>query len=191
MKPYIHALSSAKKFGGKPENYLEIHDTMDNSKCAEASVKHRAIFHSAYGIFIIEKIFGVNITNSDGKLVSVRDIAEQHVLEDLGTIPTLNQWLQEMTIRPWMGKPLSKRKQREIVGDKVDLGLGVEEEIVDPQEKESVLAPEENQKLQEILDKLKEIKQLPGQPIINPIDTTPIPPLPLYPTFPRKIDILD
>ncbi len=28
-KPYIHALSSAKKFGGKPEDYLEIHQLMD------------------------------------------------------------------------------------------------------------------------------------------------------------------
>ena len=104
-KPYLHAVSSANKFGGVPEDYLAIHNMMDSTKSAEATVKHRAIFHSAFGIFIIEKIFGVNITNSDGKLVSVRDIAEQHVLEDLGTIPSLNKWLEKLPIEEWMSKP--------------------------------------------------------------------------------------
>ena len=32
----------------------------------------------------------------------MRDIAEQHVLEDLGFIPSLNDWLKEMTPQPWM-----------------------------------------------------------------------------------------
>jgi hypothetical protein len=34
--------------------------------------------------------------------VHVRDIAEQHVLEDLGFIPSLNDWLREMPSQPWM-----------------------------------------------------------------------------------------
>ncbi len=33
------------------------------------------------GIFLGEQVFGANITNSDGKKVSVRDIGEQHVVE--------------------------------------------------------------------------------------------------------------
>ncbi len=33
------------------------------------------------GIFLCEQVFGANITNSDGKKVSVRDIGEQHVVE--------------------------------------------------------------------------------------------------------------
>lgn len=104
-KPYLHAKSSVRKWGGKPEDYLPIHDKMDSSKSAEASVRHRAIFHSAFGIFIIEDIFGTNITNSDGRLVSVRDIAERHVIEDLGTIPSLSDWLEKLPVEPWMGKP--------------------------------------------------------------------------------------
>ena len=31
-KPWIHALSSAKRFGGVPEDYIEIHNLMDSSK---------------------------------------------------------------------------------------------------------------------------------------------------------------
>lgn len=101
-KPYIHAKSSAKRFGGVPEDYLDIHEMFDNSKSAVADVRHRVIFHSAYGIFIIEKIFGSTRVNSAGKTYSVRDIGEQHVMEDLGTIPTLEYWIKDMPIDPWM-----------------------------------------------------------------------------------------
>jgi hypothetical protein len=101
-KPIIHADSSARKWGGSPKDYLEIHDLMDGPKSAHASVKHRVIFHSAYGLWIIEKVFGHRIENSDGRKVSVRDVAERHVIEDLGMIPPLDKYLNEMTIKPWM-----------------------------------------------------------------------------------------
>lgn len=101
-KPLVHARSSARKFGGIPEDYIEIHEKMDSSKAAHATVTHRAVFHSAFGIFLIEDLFGRAITNSDGKEVFVRDIAEQHVLEDLGCIPSLSDWLGEMEVKPWM-----------------------------------------------------------------------------------------
>lgn len=101
-KPNIHALSSAKKFGGQPEDYLAIHDEMDSTKATHASMRHRVIFHSSYGIYLVEKIFGHTLTNSDGKMVCVRDVAEQHVMEDLGHIPSLDKWLEEMELKPWM-----------------------------------------------------------------------------------------
>ena len=104
-KPWKHAVSSANKWGGNPEDYIEIHDTMDSTKSCVADVRHRAIFHSAFGVFIVEKIFGHNIVNSDGRLVSVRDIAEKHIIEDLGTIPTMQDWFKELPIRPWMSRP--------------------------------------------------------------------------------------
>ena len=104
-KPYIHSLSSAKQFGGKPEDYIEIHNLMDSSKATMADSRHRALTHNSWFIgFVIEKIFGVNITNSDGKLVSVRDIAEQHVLEDFKNrfIPSAQDYLQELEVKDWM-----------------------------------------------------------------------------------------
>ncbi len=48
-KPLIHARSSARRWGGKPEDYLEIHERMDSSKMAHAEVTHRCVFHSAFG----------------------------------------------------------------------------------------------------------------------------------------------
>lgn len=110
MKPHIHAKNSARKYGGKPEDYQAIHDQMDVSKSAHASVKHRVIFHSAFGIYIVERIFGVLMTNSEGRSFSVRDVAEDHVLEDLGTIPSLDDWLDHMGLEKWMGGPSRRHK---------------------------------------------------------------------------------
>ena len=50
----------------------------------------------------MEQMFGTYITNSEDKKVQVRDIAEQHVLEDLGYIPTLQDYVEGMDIKPWM-----------------------------------------------------------------------------------------
>lgn len=108
MKPYYHAVSSARKYGGKWEDYLPIHDFMDSTKSAHASVKHRAVLHSAFGCFIVERVFGTIFTNSAGKIVNTRDIAEQHCIEDLGRIPSLDEWLSGMSIESWMGQPQRK-----------------------------------------------------------------------------------
>lgn len=113
MKPYLHARSSASKYGGKPEDYLKIHDWFDQTKAHHADVRHRAILHSSFGIFLCEQVFGTNIINSSGKEVSVRDIGEQHVLEDLGTIPSVGDYLKNMQLQPWMGGP-SKKIRKDI-----------------------------------------------------------------------------
>lgn len=106
-KPYIHAVSSAKKWGGRPEDYLPIHDLLDSSKGTIADSRHRALTHNAWFLStILERVFGHNITNSDGKLVSVREVGEQHVLEDFGNrfIPSAQDYLQEIEMQPWMVK---------------------------------------------------------------------------------------
>lgn len=113
-KPLIHAKSSARKYGGDFNDYLEIHNFMDSSKSAIADVRHRAILHSSFGIFIAERVFGTYIINSDGKEISVRDIAEQHVIEDLGFIPSMNRWFQTMEIESWMGG--KSRKTVKVIG---------------------------------------------------------------------------
>ncbi len=108
MKPYIHAQNSSKAFGGQPDDYLPIHDFLDSSKAHFPDMRHRAILHSSFGIFIVEKIFGTFVINSDGKKVQVRDIAEKHVLEDLGRIPTVQDYLQGMPMYEWLGGPERK-----------------------------------------------------------------------------------
>lgn len=106
-KPFIHAKSSARKYGGVPEDYLPIHNLMDSSKGAIPDNRHRALTHNSWFISAggpLELIFGVVIKNSDGKEVSVRDIGEQHILEDFGNrfIPTVQDYLAEMEYKLWM-----------------------------------------------------------------------------------------
>ena len=101
--PFHHAESSTRKHGGKMEDYLPIHQWFDESKRSFADNRHRALRHHAEGIFLCEEIFGVTITNSDGKEIPVRLIGEQHLQEDLGWIPSASDWLKEIKPKPWMG----------------------------------------------------------------------------------------
>lgn len=102
MKPLIHAKISVKQHGGKVEDYMPIHDFIDSSKIAVPDMRHRAMLHSAWGCYLVERLFGAIITNSEGQQVSTRDIAEEHIQQDLGFIPTLEDWLKEMPIKGWM-----------------------------------------------------------------------------------------
>ncbi len=111
MKPYIHAKIHVKKYGGVAEDYLDIDDFIDSSKQAVADVRHRAILHSAFGCFIVEKVFGRTRINSDGKEYSPRDVAEDHIMQDLGFIPTMEQYLNNMQIQEWMSGT-EKRKNK-------------------------------------------------------------------------------
>lgn len=98
-------MSSAKRFGGVAEDYLDIHDFMDSSKDSMADNRHRALTHNAWFVKnVIERVFGFSRTNSAGKIYSTREIAEQHVLEDFQGrfIPTAQDFLQEMEFKDWM-----------------------------------------------------------------------------------------
>ena len=102
MKPLQHARNSAKKWGGNPEDYMAVHDFFDASKATLPDMRHRALLHSAFGIFIAERVFGTFLTNSSGRQVCVRDIGEDHVIEDLGFIPTVEKWLHHLPMENWM-----------------------------------------------------------------------------------------
>lgn len=102
LKPYIHAKISAKKFGGEAKDYIDIHDFIDHTKELLPDVRHRALLHNAFGCFMVEKIFGHTRVNSAGKEYSPRDVAEAHVIEDLGFIPTVEAYLKNMSIEGWM-----------------------------------------------------------------------------------------
>jgi hypothetical protein len=104
MNPYFHALSSAARYGGTADNYLPLHQWFDESKAFLPDFRHRALRHHAEGIFLAERIFGPTITSSLGREVPTRFLGEQHVMEDLGWIPTAQDWLTCIAPRPWMLK---------------------------------------------------------------------------------------
>jgi hypothetical protein len=104
-KPYIHAESSARRFGGVAADYLDIHDLLDSSKGAFPDNRHRALTHNAWFLStIIERVFGSHRVNSAGRTYSTRDVAEQHVLEDYGMryIPSAQDFIERIEFATWM-----------------------------------------------------------------------------------------
>jgi len=115
--PYQHAVSSARKFGGIPEDYIKIHNWFDETKAWIGHSKHRMFRHHSEGIFECEKVFGatVKVPLKGGviKEVPTRLIGEQHVIEDCGFIPKAWDYVQGMKKDLWMRK----------VGVKLDVNL--------------------------------------------------------------------
>lgn len=144
MNSWYHAKSSAKKWGGRPEDYIDIHEFIDSSKKIVGDVRHRSMYHHTEGIWLCQKIFGRTITvggisgilevpfeltdeevqelkdkfeNTPAGIptiiqkgeprrlreVPVRLIAELHVEQDLGWIPSPKDYIDGMVLKPWMG----------------------------------------------------------------------------------------
>jgi hypothetical protein len=95
-------------WGGEPEDYLPVHQWFDASKAALADPRHRALRHHAFGIAEAISVFGPMIVTSTGREVPTRWIGEQHVREDFGHIPTVEQFLRHMPVEPWMHKGARK-----------------------------------------------------------------------------------
>ncbi len=84
---------------------------MDSTKAAYPNNAHRAILHTSFACSsIIPRVFGTVITNSDGREISTKDIAELHVLEDnrMRFIPTIQDYLENIELKPWMNGGLGE-----------------------------------------------------------------------------------
>jgi len=106
--PRQHAKSSVKKWGGKQEDYVDIHNWFDETKAWVGHSIHRMFRHHSEGIFECEKIFGESFINSDGKTVYTRYVGEQHVKEDcFGKIPSAKEWVDNFhSPKEWMVRTL-------------------------------------------------------------------------------------
>jgi hypothetical protein len=91
---------------------LAIHSWFDASKLIMADFRHRALRHHAEGIFLAETVFGPTITLSSGRVIPTRWVGEQHVVEDLGFIPSFADWVKCIRPEPWMGR--AQRIEREV-----------------------------------------------------------------------------
>jgi hypothetical protein len=112
--PYHHALSSVKRWGGDVDDYVHIHRWFDEpSKHHHGDFRHRAMRHHTQGIAECIARFGPTVTLANGKVVPTRWVAEQHVSEDLGRIPTLSDWLRCIEPAPWMNAPRQLSRELE------------------------------------------------------------------------------
>lgn len=107
MNSWQHAQSAARKWGGRPEDYLAIEEFIDSSKQVIGDVRHRSVYHHTLGVYLCQKIFGDTITvekrNGLGShQIPVRMIAERHILEDLGFLPSPADYIKGMPVQAWM-----------------------------------------------------------------------------------------
>ena len=119
MNPLYHSKSSVKRWGGDVLDYIQIHELLDSPKATMNNNTSRMLTHNIWFCYhIIPKIFGYNITNSDGKSVDTVDIAMLHVSEDFRHqgIPTVQDYLENMVVQPWMNngaKPLPSQEAKD------------------------------------------------------------------------------
>ncbi len=114
MNSWNHAVSAARKWGGTPEDYIAIEEFIDSSKEILGDVRHRSMYHHTAGVWLCQRIFGRTITvvkanGHGGVQVPVRLIAERHVIEDLGWLPSPADYIAGMPIAAWMSG--SQRKE--------------------------------------------------------------------------------
>jgi hypothetical protein len=112
VNSWHHAVSAARKWGGTPEDYVEIEEFIDSSKKLIGDVRHRSVYHHTEGVWLCQRIFGRTIAvpkldhatgNELGFVqVPVRLVAERHILEDLGWLPSPADYIKGMPIQTWM-----------------------------------------------------------------------------------------
>lgn len=112
-----HAHSSVRHWGGRWEDYAPIHKFMDSSKDSMGDFRHRALYHHTEGVALVERVFGPELTlhRPDGttKTIPTRWVAEQHLLEDFGRMPTAADWLRCLHGEPWMSN--AARGERDLL----------------------------------------------------------------------------
>lgn len=101
MNSWYHAKSAAHKWGGTPHDYLPIEEFIDSSKQVIGDARHRSLYHHTLGVFLCEKIFGKTLTIGRVE-VPVRLVAERHIIEDLGRLPSPHDYINNMVMAPWM-----------------------------------------------------------------------------------------
>lgn len=101
MNSVYHARSSARKWGGTWEDYIDIHEFIDSSKKIIGDVRHRSLYHHTEGCWLAQMIFG-KVRRVGSRDVPVREIAERHIQEDLGWLPSPKDYIDGMLLKPWM-----------------------------------------------------------------------------------------
>lgn len=94
---------------------MPIEEFIDSSKQTLGDYRHRAVYHHTLGVYLCETIFGKTITikkNTKEIQVPVRLIAERHIVEDLGFLPSPEHYLKNIPFgadeTKWMSGSIRK-----------------------------------------------------------------------------------
>jgi hypothetical protein len=81
---------------------------MDSSKFHNQNFNHRIFSHNTWFVEVLCELMGDYITNSDGHKVLIRDICYQHLEEDHGIVPTIQDWAKAISLdlkNRWINNP--------------------------------------------------------------------------------------
>lgn len=90
---------------------MPIQEFIDSSKKIIGDVRHRSIYHHTEGVWLVQRIFGVTLDVPKGdRIVKVptRLIAERHIQEDLGWLPSPADYIKGMPVERWMSGAVRK-----------------------------------------------------------------------------------
>ena len=124
MKPLQHAQISAKSYGGKWQDYIEIHSFLDSSKASCAHFKHRFLLHHIEGIELAVRIFGETVTNSENRTIPTKKLLTDHLIEDVGSIVTTEDWARDLmpkqddSLYKFLAKKRAQIEADAIIGEK-------------------------------------------------------------------------
>lgn len=98
MQPWRHAKSSARRFGGAWQDYLDIHEFVDFAKTACVDLRHRIVLHNTdLGVALAERAF-------PGR-AHCAEIVLRHIEEDVGRAPALDEWMRTADRPPLSPRP--------------------------------------------------------------------------------------
>lgn len=92
-----HCVESVRQFGGEHDDYRKLHQFID-SITSEIEAAW-GITHSTFGLGLAEMKFGYVVGPRN---VPTRTVAEKHILAEYGAIPSAQDWLSAVPLRPWM-----------------------------------------------------------------------------------------
>lgn len=110
--PAEMAALSARRHGGDASSYLPLHRWfLETSEWVEGP-GHLLFRHHAFGIFEAESRFGP-VLGPDRGTIPTRVVAERHVQDVVGRIPTAADWLRRIKGDRWMVRPVPSDVRRE------------------------------------------------------------------------------
>ena len=94
---------------------MPIEEMIDSSKKIIGDARHRSVYHHTEGVWLMQRIFGTTITVGK-KQIPVRLIAERHIIEDLGWLPSPADYIKNMPLATWMSGAQRKEMDLSVLG---------------------------------------------------------------------------
>lgn len=107
--PEEMAVLSARRYGGSADAYLPLHRWFMATRTWVEGDRHLMFRHHAFGSFEAEARFGPVIAWPGGG-VPTRVVAERHIQDMIGRVPTAHDWLRCVKGQRWMLQATSPAK---------------------------------------------------------------------------------